>query len=123
MNLLDQIIASKRKEVALKKSVIAINQLENNALFNAKTYSLSKSIINSPFGIIAEHKRRSPSKGTINHSLSVEEVAKGYDCGMQIKNYNDTDSQYFGGSLDDLILAKATVNFWKPKLTAPMPSY
>jgi len=110
MNILDQIIATKRKEVALKKIVISINQLENTALFNAKTNSLSKSIINSPFGIIAEHKRRSPSKATINHNLSVEEVAKGYEnagaSGISVL----TDSQYFGGSLEDLILAKASVN-------------
>lgn len=110
MNLLDQIIASKKREVALKKQVISINQLENSDLFNAKTHSLSKSIINSPFGIIAEHKRRSPSKATINHSLSVEEVVKGYEnsgaSGISIL----TDSQYFGGSLEDLILAKASVN-------------
>jgi indole-3-glycerol phosphate synthase len=110
MNILDQIIASKRKEIALKKSVIAINQLENTALFNAKTHSLSKSILNTPFGIIAEHKRHSPSKGSINHSLSVEKVVSGYEnagaSGISVL----TDSQYFGGSLDDLLLAKATVN-------------
>jgi indole-3-glycerol phosphate synthase len=110
MNLLDQIIASKRKEIALKKSVITMNQLENTALFNAKTHSLSKSILNSPFGIIAEHKRRSPSKGTINHSLSVEEVVTSYEnagaSGISVL----TDSQYFGGSLDDLLMAKASVN-------------
>jgi indole-3-glycerol phosphate synthase len=110
MNILDQIIASKRKEIALKKSIISLNQLENSALFNAKTNSLSKSIINSPFGIIAEHKRRSPSKGTINHSLSVEKVVTDYEnagaSGISVL----TDSQYFGGSLDDLLLAKAAVN-------------
>ena len=110
MNILDQIIASKKREVTLKKSVISINQLENSALFNAKTHSLSKSILNSPFGIIAEHKRRSPSKGTINHSLSVEEVVSGYEnagaSGISVL----TDRQYFGGSLDDLLLAKAAVN-------------
>jgi indole-3-glycerol phosphate synthase len=110
MNILDQIIASKKREVTLKKRVISINQLENSGLFNAKTYSLSKSILNSPFGIIAEHKRHSPSKGTINHSLSVEEVVSGYEnagaSGISVL----TDSQYFGGSLDDLLLAKAAVN-------------
>lgn len=109
MNILDQIIASKKQEVALKKSVISVNQLENTQLFNSKTISLSKSIINSPFGIIAEHKRRSPSKATINHSLSVEEVVKGYEnagaSGISVL----TDSQYFGGSLEDLTLARASV--------------
>jgi indole-3-glycerol phosphate synthase len=109
MNILDQIIASKRKEIALKKSLVSAAQLENSDLFNKKTSSLSKSIINSPFGIIAEHKRRSPSKATINNDLSVEEVVKGYEnsgaSGISIL----TDTQYFGGSLEDLLLAKASV--------------
>ena len=109
MNILDQIIASKKKEVALKKSVVSVTQMENSDLFNKKTNSLSKSITNSPFGIIAEHKRRSPSKATINNSFSVEEVAKGYEnagaSGISVL----TDMQYFGGSLEDLLLARAAV--------------
>jgi len=109
MTILDQIIASKRKEVALKKAVVSIQQLENSDLFNSKTNSLSKSILYSPIGIIAEHKRRSPSKATINNNFSVEEVVKGYEnagaSGISVL----TDSQYFGGSLEDLILAKASV--------------
>jgi indole-3-glycerol phosphate synthase len=110
MTILDQIIASKKREVALKKTIVSLQQLENTNLFNSKTNALSKSILNSPFGIIAEHKRRSPSKATINNDLSVEEIVKGYEnagaSGISIL----TDSQYFGGSLDDLLLAKATVN-------------
>lgn len=109
MTILDQIIASKKKEIALKKSVVSVAQLEKSDLFNQKTNSLSKSIINWPFGIIAEHKRRSPSKATINNSFSVEEVVKGYEnagaSGISIL----TDMQYFGGSLEDLLLARASV--------------
>ena len=109
MSILDQIIASKKKEVALKKNVVSVAQLENTELFNKKTNSLSKSIANLPFGIIAEHKRRSPSKATINTSLSVEEVVKGYEnagaSGISVL----TDMQYFGGSLEDLLLARAAV--------------
>ncbi|WP_293873361.1 indole-3-glycerol phosphate synthase TrpC [Flavobacterium sp.] len=109
MSILNQIIASKKREVALKKKVVSLKQLENTDLFNSQTISLSKSILNSPFGIIAEHKRRSPSKTNINHSLSVEEVVKGYEnagaSGLSLL----TNNQYFGGSLDDLILARACV--------------
>jgi indole-3-glycerol phosphate synthase len=109
MTILDQIIANKKREVALKKTVISINQLENSNLFNSKTNSLSKSILNSPFGIIAEHKRKSPSKSIINDRLSVEEIVKGYEnagaSGLSIL----TDSLYFGGSLEDLVLARAAV--------------
>lgn len=110
MSILDKIIANKRKEVELKKSVVSIAQLENADLFGKRTISLSKNLRNSPCGIIAEHKRRSPSKGEINYNCSVEEVAKGYEsagiCGISIL----TDGNYFGGSLDDLLQARAAVN-------------
>lgn len=60
-------------------------------------------------GIIAEHKRRSPSKSVINQDLNVQDVASGYEkagvCGTSIL----TDGKYFGGSLDDLLLARAAV--------------
>jgi indole-3-glycerol phosphate synthase len=109
MNILDQIIASKKKEIALNKSIVSVAQLEKSDLFNKKTNSLSKSIINSPFGIIAEHKRRSPSKATINNSFAVEDVVLGYEnagaSGISVL----TDMKYFGGSLEDLLLARASV--------------
>lgn len=110
MNILDKIIQDKKREVALKKSIIPMEQLEASVLFNSRTKSLSKMLQNSASGIIAEHKRRSPSKQTINNSFSVEEVVLGYQnagvCGISVL----TDGKYFGGSLDDLLLAKASVS-------------
>ena len=110
MNILDQIIASKKREVALKKSIIPIKQLEQSVLFERKTSSLVHHLSNSSSGIIAEHKRRSPSKSVINQSNSVEEIVKGYENGGASGISILTDNQYFGGSLDDLILARATTN-------------
>jgi indole-3-glycerol phosphate synthase len=110
MNILDQIIASKKREVALKKSIIPIKQLEQSVLFEGKTYSLVHHLSNSSCGIIAEHKRRSPSKSVINQSYSVEDVVKSYENGGASGISILTDGQYFGGSLDDLILARATTN-------------
>ena len=110
MNLLDKIIIDKRREVKLKKSIIPVSQLEASVLFNSRTYSMSKLIKNSPIGIIAEYKRRSPSKDIINNNHSVEDVVLGYQnagaCGISVL----TDGKYFGGSLDDLLLAKAAIN-------------
>ena len=110
MNILEKIIIDKRREVILKKSIIPISQLENSVLFGRKTISLSNNLRNSSTGIIAEHKRRSPSKPNINNSFTVEEVVKGYEnagvCGISVL----TDTKYFGGSLDDLLLARASVN-------------
>jgi indole-3-glycerol phosphate synthase len=110
MNILDKIILDKRREVVLKKSIIPVFQLEASVFFEKQTISLSHNLQNSNSGIIAEHKRRSPSKAEINYGFTVEEVVKGYEtagaCGISVL----TDGKYFGGSLDDLVLARATVN-------------
>lgn len=110
MTLLDKIIVDKKREVILKKQLIPVTQLENSTLFGIRTYSLSKNLRNNVIGIIAEHKRRSPSKSVINNNFSVEEVVVGYQnagiSGISVL----TDAKYFGGSLDDLLLAKASAN-------------
>jgi indole-3-glycerol phosphate synthase len=108
MNILDKIVYDKRKEVTLKKSLIPPRELEESFLFERDTHSLSARLQNSTSGIIAEHKRRSPSKSVINQSLNVQDVAKGYEsagvCGMSVL----TDGKYFGGALDDLLIARAS---------------
>ncbi len=110
MNILDKITIDKRKEVALRKSLIPVSQLEESVLFNRETISLANNLRNSNTGIIAEHKRRSPSKSVINHTLNVQDVASGYEnagvCGMSVL----TDGKYFGGSLDDLLIARSSCN-------------
>ena len=109
MNILDKIIADKHKELLLKKLVVPVSQLENSALFKRETVSLANALRESKSGIIAEHKRRSPSKSIINQSLNIEDVARGYEhagvSGISVL----TDGKYFGGSLDDLLYARAAV--------------
>ena len=108
MNILDKIVKDKRVEVDLRKSLIPVKQLEQSILFQRPANSLAKALKNSKSGIIAEHKRRSPSKSVINNTLNVMDVASGYKkagvCGMSVL----TDSKYFGGSLDDLLTARAS---------------
>ncbi|MFD0798114.1 indole-3-glycerol phosphate synthase TrpC [Maribacter chungangensis] len=110
MNILDKIVADKYKEVELKKGLIPMGQLEASILFDRKGVSLATALKNSDTGIIAEHKRRSPSKETINQNTNVGQVALGYEkagvCGMSVL----TDIKYFGGSLEDLLLARASVS-------------
>jgi len=110
MNILDKIVADKRVEVDLRKSLIPVKQLEQSVLFERQTISLANKLKNSSTGIVAEHKRRSPSKSVINQNLNVFDVAKGYEnagvCGMSVL----TDGKYFGGSLDDLLTARASCN-------------
>jgi len=110
MNILLRIVADKREEINLKKLVLPVSQLERSVLFNRNTFSLANSLKNSSTGIIAEHKRRSPSKSVINQNFTVSEVVKGYKnagaSGISVL----TDAKYFGGSLDDLIVARACCN-------------
>ena len=110
MNILDKIVLDKRNEVALRKQLIPVSQLEQSILFERATVSLANNLRNSKTGVIAEHKRRSPSKSVINNTLNVQDVASGYEnagvCGMSVL----TDGKYFGGSLDDLLTARASCN-------------
>ena len=114
MTILEKIIAHKKKEVSWRKSNFPIPFLEKTPLFETSTISLSEHIINNSSGIIAEHKRRSPSKPKINDKISLDDVVKGYEqagvCGMSIL----TDTQFFGGSLEDLVTARKLCN--KPLL-------
>lgn len=110
MNILDKIVADKRIEVDLRKSLIPLKQLEQSILFERETVSIANKLRLSRSGIIAEHKRRSPSKSVINQNLNVFDVAKGYEnagvCSMSVL----TDGKYFGGSLEDLLTARASCN-------------
>jgi len=108
MTILDRIIADKKTEIEIKKTIIPISQLEQSVFFDRPQNSLKERLCKSQSGVIAEHKRRSPSKAVINQSLNVQDVAKGYEqagvCGMSVL----TDTRYFGGNLDDLSLARAS---------------
>tara|TARA_R110002072_G_C7974010_1_gene535117 strand:- start:3088 stop:3885 length:798 start_codon:yes stop_codon:yes gene_type:complete len=111
MTILEKITAHKRKEVSAKKERIPTSMLERSNAFTKPTKSLAEALLNAPTGIIAEFKRRSPSKPMINNEISVDAVAKGYEAagiaGMSVL----TDTQFFGGSLDDLLLARSATKF------------
>ncbi|MEQ9305004.1 MAG: indole-3-glycerol phosphate synthase TrpC, partial [Marinoscillum sp.] len=108
MNILDQIIADKKEEVAQRKSLYPIKLLEQSTYFDGKPVSLKKYIRRKDkLGIIAEFKRKSPSKGVINNSAQVERTTIGYmqagASGLSIL----TDSKYFGGKNEDLTIARS----------------
>ncbi len=109
MNILDRITVDKRREVQAKKSIFPIDFLMNSPLFIRKTNSLLESVKNGS-GIIAEFKRRSPSKQVINQISSVIDVVKGYEnagvSGISVLG----DTKYFGGALEDLIQAINSVD-------------
>ena len=107
MTILERIVIDKIKEVELRKKAFPQTYWEQSPMFEREGFSLSRRLQESSSGIIAEHKRRSPSRKNINNSLSVHQVAQGFEkagvCGISIL----TDQKYFGGSLEDLTAARA----------------
>ncbi len=107
MNILDQIIEHKRKEVEERKSLYPVKLLEQSIFFSTQPVSMKKYILREDLtGIIAEFKRKSPSKGVINAHASVERTSIGYmQAGASALSVL-TDKQFFGGSNEDLMTAR-----------------
>lgn len=107
MNILDKIITFKKAEVAEKSSLVPVKLLEKSIYFDSDIVSM-KDYISDPekTGIIAEFKRKSPSKGDINPSASVEATSIGYmQAGASALSIL-TDQEFFGGKNEDLIAAR-----------------
>ena len=109
MNILDKIIATKKREVEHQKLIVSETELEKYPLFGRKCNSLKYNLLSvGASGIIAEFKQKSPSKGEINYKAKVEEVTKAYvnagASGLSVL----TDYEYFGGTLADLAKTRET---------------
>jgi len=107
MNILETIIAHKIKEVEERKAEQPVAALEESPLFHQPCRSLKAALLDrDKTGIIAEFKRRSPSKGIINDRVDIGEVTRIYTdhgaSGISVL----TDRSFFGGSLDDLCAAR-----------------
>ena len=107
MSILEKIIAHKRTEVAERKSLYPTKLLEQSIYFQTPVVSLKK-YLKQPdkTGIIAEFKRRSPSKGAINPYASVERVSIGYMQSGASALSILTDTPFFGGKNEDLTEAR-----------------
>ncbi len=102
-------MAKKKIEVKKRKQEKSISELENGSFFKNKVLDFKNYLSREDkTGIIAEFKRRSPSKGIINSSSTVTEVTTAYTkygaSGLSIL----TDEDFFGGSMNDLMMA--TIN-------------
>lgn len=111
MGILEEIITHKLVEVAERKELLPIKLLEKSPFFATPIVSLKRYLDRSDrLGVIAEIKRRSPSKGVLAPSISVERLSIGYMQGGASALSILTDHKYFGGSNDDLSTAR-TFNF------------
>lgn len=107
MNILDQINANKRQEVAEAKTKVSMEDLKASPYFNRPVNSMKAALLaNKASGIIAEFKTQSPSKGTINENAEASEVTAGYVLAGASALSVLTDERFFGGSIEDLAKAR-----------------
>ncbi len=109
-DILEEIIAHKRMEIARQKEAISYDFLEKHCFNNDKRRSMRQSLSSSPYGIIAEFKRRSPSKGWINKEGDPQVIPFHYqEAGASALSIL-TDEVFFGGSLKDIRIARPTAD-------------
>lgn len=108
MDILTEIVNNKRREVAQQKELYPVKLLEKSTFYEGKPVSLKMYLQREDkSGVIAEFKRKSPSKGVINDHATVERTSIGYmqagASGLSVL----TDQHYFGGTIEDLKIARA----------------
>lgn len=108
MNILEKITIGKYREVEERKNLQPSSLLERSAYFERKVNSLKTALENprGRHGIIAEFKRKSPSKGVFNESFEPVKITKGYvEAGASALSVL-TDGPSFGGSKEDLMAVR-----------------
>lgn len=111
MTILDSIIARKRLEVERAKAEAPQSGLASKPLFERTCHALRNAILDpNKNGIIAEYKRASPSKGLINGHATINDVVAGYQQAGASAVSVLTDTDFFQGSLDDLVAARAALH-------------
>lgn len=100
MDILEEIVAHKRVEIDERKRFVPIQQFSGaiqQMMDEGKPASMSKALMSSDTGVIAEFKRKSPSKGWIHRDVKPEDVTPLYQANGASALSILTDTQYFGG--------------------------
>ena len=113
-DILQEIVAFKRIEVEQQKQIVSPRDLyarvERLMADGITVRSMSRSLTESPYGIIAEFKRKSPSKGWIHEDARPMDVVPKYAAGGASALSILTDNKYFGGTLDFIPQVRQAVN-------------
>jgi len=111
MNILEKIVAYKRPFVEQKKQTVPIEILMQSVHFQRQTISLKTALTRADSsGIIAEFKRRSPSKPEINLKADIKKITLGYqDAGAAALSIL-TDTHFFGGHPQDILKVRDQID-------------
>src|SRR3954467_9013021 len=102
MSVLDRIVDDARGEVKRRRKQVSQRDLESQIERREGFRPFSEALTRPGVSVIAEHKRRSPSAGTIRDGATVSEVVQAYERGGAAALSILTEPFHFAGSLDDL---------------------
>jgi indole-3-glycerol phosphate synthase len=109
MSVLTEILARKGERVEAAKKITSLATLRSN-ISGRGIHRLLNAIQRDGLNIIAEYKRRSPSKGIIRADIDVETMVQNYELGGAAAISVLTEEDYFSGSLEDLRKVKSVVD-------------
>jgi indole-3-glycerol phosphate synthase len=107
MNVLDRIVAATLEDVERRRSSVPLSELESRAAQRPEGRPFTEALQRPGISLIAEHKRRSPSAGEIRSGATVADIVEAYERGGATALSILTEGPHFGGSLDDLVEARA----------------
>jgi indole-3-glycerol phosphate synthase len=107
VNVLERIVAATREDVRRRRKEVSLAELESALASPRDDRPFSEALTRPGVSVIAEHKRRSPSAGTIREGATVAEIVRAYERGGAVALSILTEGKNFGGSLDDLREARA----------------
>ena len=113
MNVLSEIIARKRERVAEAKALIGLEHACEEAFAkrrSSRPHALRSALQSEGVNVIAEFKRRSPSKGVIRADADLPSMVRGYEAGGASAVSVLTEEDYFDGSLADLRAVKTSIS-------------
>ena len=107
MSVLEKIVEDTREEVVRRRESVPLARLEAAIAERPEARPFSEALLRPGISLIAEHKRRSPSAGTIREGATVEDIVLAYERGGATALSILTEPFHFAGSLDDLRAARA----------------
>src|SRR4051794_6155956 len=110
MNVLEQIVERTCEDLERRRRDVPLAQLEAQLDDRPEGRPFAEALTHTAISIIAEHKRRSPSAGAIRDGVSVTDVVQAYERGGASALSVLTEPAFFGGSLEDLRVARAATH-------------
>ena len=104
---LDEVVARTRADVDSRRDQVPLEELQQQLPPVPRGRPFSEALIQEGISLISEMKRASPSKGPIRPDATVTDIVSAYEAAGASACSVLTEPHWFGGSLDDLVEARA----------------